>query len=255
MKCEFCDKSIVFPDDFTCKFCNMNLCSEHIQLEKHDCMKTTPVKHVRKKWLRKYGLNISSGKFKVVCDNCGYNSNPNLIEYADNERKNHIETSECSEDNVFLEVEEEPKSIPGSELERVEQKYDIVSTPTWMYSALEEAKQIIIKHHKDESRFLNSAEFNINIQTDKPSAYGYIDGTFPTYPIGIHKTLSDKTEENYRMVKIVLVHELLHAIHDDWTENQVSSAERRIANLAGYFDALRNMELLYLSGKMRLCDR
>jgi len=105
-ECFQCKKSLSFPNDFTCKFCNMKLCSEHIQLEKHDCKKATPVKHVRKTWLRKYGLNISSGKFKVVCDACGYNSDFSLIEYAEKNREDHIKESGCQGEKVFLEGEE-----------------------------------------------------------------------------------------------------------------------------------------------------
>ncbi len=53
------------------------------------------------------------------------------------------------------------------------------------------------------------------------------------------------------MVTVVLIHKLLHAIHSDWSESQVSDEETRLANLELYFDALHNLDLLCLSVKMR----
>jgi len=105
-ECYYCKKPISYLDGKSCKFCSLKFCMEHIQLEKHDCEKSKHTKYVRKTWLRKYGLNISSGKFKVVCDSCGYNSDFYLIEYAGKERENHIQESSCQDEKVFLEQEE-----------------------------------------------------------------------------------------------------------------------------------------------------
>jgi len=111
--CSFCDKPIVFPDDFRCKFCHQRFCSEHIQLEKHECVKSTPVKYIRKTWLRKYFQNISTGRYIVVCDQCSYFSQISaVIEFANQERKHHIETSGCFEKNVFLEEDLSNEKIP-----------------------------------------------------------------------------------------------------------------------------------------------
>jgi len=57
------------------------------------------------------------------------------------------------------------------------------------------------------------------------------------------------------MVTVVLIHKLLHVLHGDWSEKQVSSEESRLANLGLHFDAIPNLDTLYLSGKMRLCDK
>ena len=76
----------------------------------------------------------------------------------------------------------------------------------------------------------------------------------PVYPISIHNSLKEKTEENHRMLVVILVHELLHAIHPDWNHGKIRPAEKKMANLAGYFDALHNMDILFLSGKMSLCN-
>ncbi len=130
--------------------------------------------------------------------------------------------------------------------------------PDWMYDCLDESKSIILKHHTtvDPKEFLEKCEFRIFIQTDKPDAYGYIKlGTHPLYNIGIHKILAEPTKENIRMVIIVIVHELLHAIHpEDENHSIVIPLEKIFANKAGYFDALREMEILALNGKMRLCN-
>ena len=104
MNCTFCNKQIVFPDDFTCSKCLKVFCSEHKQLEKHECPVAMPTKYIRKTWLRKYGQNITRGKYIVVCDQCGYISKKYfLIEVANEKRKNHILNHKCDEKKVFLE--------------------------------------------------------------------------------------------------------------------------------------------------------
>lgn len=102
--CLFCKKNIIFPDDFTCKFCSQKFCANHIQLEKHECVKASQTKYIRKTWLRKYNQNISSGRYIVVCDICGYVSLiSSLIDMAGQERSYHIRTIGCDEKKVFLE--------------------------------------------------------------------------------------------------------------------------------------------------------
>jgi hypothetical protein len=74
--------------------------------------------------------------------------------------------------------------------------------------------------------------------------------------IGIHQILLEQNPQNERMLVIVLVHELLHAIHDreGWGHDKINPLERKLANLAGYFDALMEMENLAISGRMHLCN-
>ena len=99
-----CKNEVDFFTGKKCKFCNNSYCFEHIQLEKHECVKTTPIKFLRKSWLRKYGVNISSGRYIVVCDVCGYVSQLGmLIDLAGEERTFHINTVGCDEKKVFLE--------------------------------------------------------------------------------------------------------------------------------------------------------
>ena len=148
---------------------------------------------------------------------------------------------------------------PTREL-KLEQKYSKEEVKSeipldWMYECLSIAEDIINMHHKDESDFFSKSKFTLFIQNNWEYAYGYMDGTGGNYRIGIHPSLSELTSENRRMLIIILVHELLHCIHADWGHDKINPEERRLANLAGYFDALRNMEVLYLSGKTRLCEK
>jgi molecular chaperone DnaK len=148
-----------------------------------------------------------------------------------------------------------PYEIPVSE-------YDQVLSNTesneygWMCECLSDAKNIINTHHSfDCIEFFKNSSFILFLQLDKQYAYAYIGMTGgPVYHIGIHNALSDNNQQNQRMLTIVLVHELLHAIHPDWGHDRINPEERRLANLAGYFDALHEMEILFLSGKMAMCN-
>lgn len=87
-----------------CKFCNNFCCIEHLLCHKHDCVKDRHVKFVRKTWLRKYGQDISTGHYTVVCDVCGYVSKTaSFIEVAGDERLAHISETGCDSKKVFLE--------------------------------------------------------------------------------------------------------------------------------------------------------
>ncbi len=110
MECSFCKKTIIgFP--FICTYCKNKFCTDHRLAEKHECIKTRYVKYVRKYWLRRGGigdskprvaLNITTGLFIVVCDRCGYTSEPLLIEEAGAKRDEHVMI--CGDNNsVWLE--------------------------------------------------------------------------------------------------------------------------------------------------------
>ncbi len=127
----------------------------------------------------------------------------------------------------------------------------------WMCICLNDAKTIINAFHKgyDCKEFLGKSNFELFIQDDKQYAYGYIGlGMHPYYPIGIHTALRTDSMENRGMLTVVLIHELLHAIHPDWGHDQIRPAEHVLANKAGLYDALRNMDVLFLSGKMSFCN-
>ncbi len=99
-----CTKKVDFFSGKKCKFCENLYCFEHIQLEKHECVKTTPTKYLRKTWLRRYNVNISTGRYIVVCDDCGWVSKyGSLIDIAGDERNHHLENSTCESKKVWLE--------------------------------------------------------------------------------------------------------------------------------------------------------
>ena len=125
-----------------------------------------------------------------------------------------------------------------------------------MCECLDDAKKILnALHSNDCSDFFKIAKFRLFIQQfEMHYAFAHIQLTHPVYSIGIHNALKKKTEPNKRMLTIVLVHELLHALHPDWGHNRIIPEERRLANLAGYFDAFIEMDRLFLSGKMSLCN-
>ena len=116
-----CNTQVDFFTGKKCKFCKNLYCFEHIQLEKHECVKTTPTKFLRKTWLRRYNLNISSGKFIVVCDDCEYVSGyGSLIDEVGDERKYHIDNNHCNPKQVFLEEDlSEEKVEKNIDLEKV----------------------------------------------------------------------------------------------------------------------------------------
>ena len=126
----------------------------------------------------------------------------------------------------------------------------------WMCSCLDEAKRIISEHHRDfDPTFFGTARFELFLQLDAQYAYAYIRlGGAPFYPIGIHYTLRAETQANRRTLAVTLVHELLHAVHPDWGHNRIRPEERRLANLAGYYDAYREFEIKFLSGQMSACN-
>jgi hypothetical protein len=175
-----------------------------------------------------------------------------LIEFAGQELDSHLQSKGCPENKIFLYQTDE------DELDKVlgrPQEEPSDQTPSWMHDCLRKAQNIVNTHHLEQSDFFSESKFSLFIQRDNENAFGYIDGTRPYYRIGIHPSLSEDTPEKHDMVTIVLVHELLHAIHHDWGHDKINPTERLLANKAGYFDALNNMDILYLSGKMCLCDR
>jgi molecular chaperone DnaK len=126
----------------------------------------------------------------------------------------------------------------------------------WMCDSLNKAIEILKTHHTEfDKSFFDTAKFELSLQLEKQYVFAYIQMTGgPVYPISIHNSLKEKTEENQRMLIVILVHELLHAIHPDWNHGKIRPAEKKMANLAGYYDALHKMDLLFLSGKMSLCN-
>jgi hypothetical protein len=249
-ECAFCSKPIIFPDVFECAYCYSKFCSDHRVAENHQCPPAMAAKKIEKTQLRKKGQNIRTGHYVAYCKNCGIevSEKPSLITKAEDDLIAHVKSRGCPEYSVVLRQVDE-------EIEQFNDTIHESSNTLWLYDCLKKSQEIINMYHLDQSDFFSKCKFNLFFQTDKEHAYGYIGGTMPRYNIGIHKTLSEPTDENKRTVTIVLVHELLHAIHHNWDHVRINATERLLANRAGYFDALNNMEILYLSSKMRLCDK
>ena len=251
-QCYSCTTKLIWPDIHSCYYCQKNYCSEHRLAENHKCPKVMAAKHIEKDYLRKKGVNITTAKFAVICRSCGYESEYAYIEKVNQIRIEHIKQNHCKSETVRLRQHEDNK-IEDEQF--IQKTYPTVQGNTWMYGCLEDAKQVILNQHDAEgiAEFFAEAKFSISIQDDRKDAYGYIDGSFPFYRIGIHKALEKNSPESHKMVTLVLIHEILHALHHDWSESQVQNEERRLANLGMHYDALQNLDVLYLSGKMRLC--
>ena len=252
--CHHCQKKLVWPDINSCYYCQKNYCGEHRLAENHECPKIMAAKHIEKDYIRKKGVNITTAKFAVICKSCGFSSDYEDIEETNQIRINHIRDNHCKSELVQLRQHDDDKKADD---EFIQKTFPTEQGNTWMYGCLEDAKKIIKEHHAFEGvpELFRDAKFSISVQDDREDAYGYIDGSYPYYRIGIHKSLEKNSAESYKMVTVVLIHELLHALHGDWSESQVQSEETRLANLGLHFDVMQNLDLLYLSGKMRLCGK
>jgi len=143
----------------------------------------------------------------------------------------------------------------------------------WLSDCLEDAKNLIVEYHDekpDDKGFVSCANFFVNKTFDvKLQNNGNASGDInlirglpsqPSYKIFIHDSLKEDTRNNRRIVTVVLVHQLLHAIHPsrmhDITNGQkgINKLEHELANRASYHDALLNLESLIQSGTMHLCN-
>src|SRR5574337_1192518 len=93
-----CEEKLHGLNSKACKLCKQQVCIDHLQPETHDCPKVIYTKYIKKTWLRKYGVNVSSSPFRVICETCGYVSEyPKLIEHAGEELESHLKHNpECN---------------------------------------------------------------------------------------------------------------------------------------------------------------
>ena len=96
-----------------------------------------------------------------------------------------------------------------------------------MYDCLDIAKGFINKHHKDQS-FFSDINLDLFILEDFIKTYGHIEERYPNFRIGIHPSLSGHTPENIRMLIVILVHQLLHAVYPNWTYDKISVEEKTL---------------------------
>ena len=97
--CLFCGEGLRSPS--MCTYCGFKFCDEHKSTENHQCIKTRYSEYIKKSPLSQ--PNISKGKFRVVCEMCGFNTTKGVpIEYAGEELIQHTQLVGCS-GKVFLE--------------------------------------------------------------------------------------------------------------------------------------------------------
>lgn len=98
-----------------CKFCGFKFCDDHMETEKHQCIKTRYVEFIKRS---NKAPNVANGTFKVVCNVCGFVSKkPTPIEYAGEELTQHTQMIGCA-DNIFL----EEASVDDDKLDKIEVK-------------------------------------------------------------------------------------------------------------------------------------
>lgn len=251
--CGSCGEILHWPAIYSCYYCQKVYCDKHRLAENHECPKVTAAKHIKKDWLRKKGINITSGKYAATCKQHGLTSEYCDIEEANQKRIIHIKENGCSPADVQLKEHEEDKA-EDMKLAGLASGQD--TNTDWMKDCLDTSKNIINTHHNfctcDTEMFFSTTTYRLFVQDDKPNAYAYIrieEGS-THFPIAIHPALAERSPENIRMLNVVLVHELLHALHQDWEEGKVKNAERNLANKGGYFDALQDLDRLGFSGSM-----
>ncbi len=108
--CMFCGDLLTKPS--LCTFCGFKFCEEHKSTENHQCIKTRYSEYIKKN--STMPPNVTTGKFRVVCEMCGFNTSKGVsIEYAGEELIQHTQIVGCS-DSVFLEEVNEQEIIPPS---------------------------------------------------------------------------------------------------------------------------------------------
>lgn len=252
--CAFCDKEIVWPDIFNCYYCQKQYCSDHSQAENHNCQKVMAAKHIKGDYLREKGVNILSGRYRVECKIHGFVTDYFGIEEANLKREEHIKQNNCK--SVWLREHEEDREEDKAFVHKSRDEPSIGKNQQteWLYDLLKKAQSIINGHHMNQSDFFKDCNFRFRFDQETDDAFGYVDGTFPDYVIGIHELFSNPTDEDKRFVTMTIVHELLHIIHHNWSEKEVVAEEYRIANLAGYFDTLQRRDGAYLKRRKNLKD-
>jgi hypothetical protein len=142
----------------------------------------------------------------------------------------------------------------------------------WILDCLEDAKNVIIEYHDEKpddknfadcTKFFAGKTFDVKLQNNG-NASGDIDLikdlSQSSYKICVNDLLKEDIRDNRRMITIILIHQLLHAIHPfrmhDFTNGQkgITRLEHELANRASYHDALINLESLRQSKKMIPCN-
>ena len=220
-----------------CKLCGYVYCKDHLSPQRHKCAMLENVEYVK----------ADTFSSSVV-----------------SQSQNELQMS-SSTDTANLDVEPSVKKVTSMTSN--------MDSPYWLSDCLEDAKNLIVEYHDEKpddksfvdcKNFFAHKTFDVKLQNNG-NASGDINlirglPSQPSYKIFIHDSLKEDTRDNRRMVTVVLVHQLLHAIHPsrmhDFTNVQkgINKLEHDLANRASYHDALLNLESLIQSGKMHLCN-
>ncbi len=220
-----------------CKLCGYVYCLEHLLPQRHLCAMLQNVEYVKTDSFSSTGEYTPSDEFKKTLDKP-------VTQIATNVEKISIPVTHAAED-----------------------------TPYWLSDCLKDAQNMIMEHHHEKpddvnfgdcATFFAGKTFGVKIQNNG-NASGDINligdlPSQPSYKICIHDMLGYDTRDNRRMVTIVLIHQLLHAIHpsrihDSTNEqNGINRLEHEIANRASYHDGLLNLASLYQSGTINRCQ-
>ncbi|MFZ0184931.1 MAG: AN1-type zinc finger protein [Nitrosotalea sp.] len=220
-----------------CKLCGYVYCKDHLSPQRHKCVMLENVEYV---------------KADAFSNSIGSQA-PNEL---------HMPSST---DNTSIHVE--------PSVEKVTSVIPSMDNPYWLSDCLEDAKNLIVEYHDekpDDKNFVDCANFFAHKTFDaKIQNNGNASGDInlirglrsqPSYKICIHDILREDTRDNRRMVTVVLVHQLLHAIHPsrmhDFVNGQkgINKLEHEVANRASYHYAILNLESLNQSGKIHPCN-
>lgn len=216
-----------------CKLCGYVYCKDHLSPQRHNCGMLENVEYVKS--------DDPSNSFELQFQN-GLNTS----------------SSTDSSNNVKSDLK---KTASG------------MVNPYWLSDCLEDAKNLIVEYHDEKpddvrfvdcKNFFESKIFDVKLQNNG-NASGDINligglSSQPSYKICIHDIFQDDTRNNRRMVTIVILHQLLHAIHPSRMHNftngekGINKLEHELANKASYHDAVLNLESLTQSGKIHLCN-
>ena len=145
-----------------CRYCGFKFCDEHLSSENHQCIKTRYSEYIKK---TDNPPNVINGKFRVVCNVCGFVSKkPTPIEYAGEELIQHTQMIGCSQ-NIYLEEinselndADKIKIKSNSESESIKAKS--VSAPTDISSTDSVVEQILRLSTFKEKGMISDDEFN-----------------------------------------------------------------------------------------------
>ncbi|KAF6242565.1 hypothetical protein C6988_07770 [Nitrosopumilus sp. b1] len=158
--CLFCNQVLNPPT--MCRYCGFKFCDEHLSSESHQCIKTRYSEYIKK---TDNPPNVINGKFRVVCNVCGFVSKkPTPIEYAGEELIQHTQMIGCSQ-NIYLEeinpeLNDAEKIRIKSNTESESIKAKSVSSPTDMSSNDSVVEQILRLSTFKEKGMISDEEFN-----------------------------------------------------------------------------------------------